>query len=142
MPKKLIMTIVLGLGSIACSSTTPRISDPMACVARLTLPRYAPIASNARVTIEGLTASVRLASDGTVQTISLDSPPESKKKMLFFERPVEAALRGSTFRPGCGAVAVTLVFDFRLSTQGDEDGRVVFRHPNHFEVFDSRPVIQ
>jgi hypothetical protein len=113
----------------------------MTCVERLAIPRYPPIASSARVSVDGLTASVRLALDGSVQAVVVNSPSSAGSAEKLSYPSVRKSLRASTFRPRCGDRLVSMVFEFRLSAQADEEGRVAFCHPNRFEVFDTTPLV-
>lgn len=140
---KLELVVIFGLIAAGCSQPAPALDQAgPACVDRLVIPRYSPIASSARVAIQGLEVSVRLAAGSAVESVALGAPSGSESALKLLEGSVEASMRASTFRPDCGGKAVSLVFDFRLSGSRDEDGRVVFHPPNRFEVFDTRPLVE
>jgi hypothetical protein len=126
----------------SCRSAADPAADAMECLDRLLVPRYPPIASSARISIEGLGVTVHLNADGAVQSLAFNVPAGSENKAKLFTPSLEQDVRASTFRRGCQDSAVNLVFDFRLSTQAETDGRAAFRAPDHVEVFDSRPVVQ
>lgn len=114
----------------------------MNCVERLLMPRYPPMASSARVSIQGLRVSVRLSADGTVKSITFDVPAGAERTAPLFTPSLEETVIASTFRSGCEARIISLVFDFRLSEQSETDGRAAFKAPNHVEVFDTQPLVQ
>ncbi|MCM3878838.1 MAG: hypothetical protein ND807_01905 [Vicinamibacterales bacterium] len=142
--KLFLPALLAALASASCTrSTVPPKAQGMACIERLTIPAYPPIASAARVALEGLTVSLRLAPDASVQSISFDaaSDPASMRKRKLFEGSVESALRASVFRKDCGDQVVTIVIDFRLSGERGTDGRISLLYPNHFEVFDTAQIV-
>ena len=140
---RLLLPVLLVAGATNCSSSsTNRTTTSLDCVDRLSISRYPALASNARASVQGLTATIRLNPDGTVSSLAFDMPERFNAQAKLLTPSLEKDLRGSTFRSGCDDRAVTLVFDFRLSLGPETEGRVTFTAPNHFEVFDTIPVVQ
>ncbi len=110
----------------------------MACIERLQLPEYPPIAASARVTGD-VVVRVRL---GTSREVLLEWADAASRPLLsLFDRAIERAVDESTFSPACGGRSIALVFEFRLTQEKvpDEFRAVAFRFPNRFEIIAVSP---
>jgi hypothetical protein len=112
----------------AFAQTNQDADSNMACVDRLEMPVYPPLANAARIT-GSVTATVVVASDGSLQTQAVGH------KLLA--PAVEKAIRASTFLVTCGGKSVRLVFNFVLAENLAPDKlsqRVSFGYPNQFWI--------
>jgi hypothetical protein len=123
----LFLLVLLGMSAIAQTETN------MACVERLQIPAYPPLAVQARI-VGVLTASVRLGSDGSITKISSLFAPTSEKENLL-KSAVEESLRASTFAKSCAGQQVRLVFNF-VVTQAKTSTQLKFSfgYPNQFWI--------
>jgi TonB family protein len=109
----------------------PQSDSGAACIERLEIPTYPPLASRAR--IHGtVTTFVLLSSEGSMQSIKTKVKPDDATRAPIFVRPVEAAVRQATFRPACGGQTVVIVFHFELGEKLKQS--VMFGYPNTFWI--------
>ena len=129
----LASSIVLGARQVEETSN-------VACVKRLQLPIYPPIAQDARLSMS-LTTAIVLASDGSAQSISFEriSGERADLAKLFFSE-LERAMRRSQFSSTCGGKTVRLVFEFRMNGN-PPDKMMWFGFPNRFEVWEVSPPV-
>ena len=105
----------------------------MACVERLEIPTYPPLAKQARIA-GVLTASVRVGADGSIGNISSQFVPESTKSVMFASA-VEESLRASMFAKSCAGKQVRLVFNFVIAEPGaSTQVNSSFGYPNQFWI--------
>jgi hypothetical protein len=112
----------------ALAQSNQEADSNMSCVERLQMPRYPPLADQARIS-GTVTATVLVASDGSPQTKAAGHP--------LLAPAVEKAIRASVFLKACGGKSVTLVFSFVLGENFDPDKlpqRVSFGYPNRFWI--------
>jgi outer membrane biosynthesis protein TonB len=105
----------------------------IACVERLEIPAYPPLAMQAR--IAGVfTASMRIGADGSIGNISSQFVPESTKSVMFVSA-VEESLRASVFAKSCAGKQVSLVFNFVIAEPGASTQlKFSFGYPNQFWI--------
>lgn len=111
-------------------------AEHMACIEKLEVPLYPALAAQARIA-GTVTANVKLNPGGTVNTISLSVEAKTKSAKGVLGPPVESALRSSSYRGGCEAKPITLVFDFVLGENFLPNGqkqKVIFEYPNRFTI--------
>jgi hypothetical protein len=100
----------------------------MSWVERLQMPVY-PALANAAAIRGSVTATVVVASDGSLQTKAVGQP--------ILVSAVEKAIHGSVFLKTCGSKSVRLIFNFVLGENLDPDKlpqRVSFGYPNQFWI--------
>ena len=122
--------------SVGCAQRASTDSTDMACIERLDLPSYPSIADSARVEA-GLSAAVKLAQDGKVETVSMTVTSGMEYAAKLFYPAVEKAMKASTFLPMCGGKTVHVAFDFPFPSRNDAGETVQtvrFRNPNRFEI--------
>ena len=137
------LTLVLIISSVlvglSCAKAAPEDRLNMACVTRLQLPLYPPIARSSLVTVR-MTAAISLANEGSVQSITFEgisgTNPDLAK--LFFPE-VERSLRASQFASTCGDKTVRLIFSFQMDRH--PPAGVWFEFPNRFEIEAELPMI-
>ena len=114
----------------------------MDCVERIQIPRYPPLAEQAR--IEGsITASVLLSSDGTVHDIETTAESRFRQAKNLFGSPVETVIRAAKFRSGCSEKIIKLVFHFDLSGASPHPGESFsFGYPNVFWIVAEAQTVQ
>jgi TonB family protein len=114
----------------------------MDCVERIQIPRYPPLAKQAR--IEGsITASVVLLSDGTVHDIETTVESRYGHAKDLFGSPVEKVIKAAKFRSGCSEKIVELVFHFDLSGASQNPGESFsFGYPNAFWIVAEAQTVQ
>jgi len=99
-----LFLLISGLAAVAQTETN------IACVERLEIPTYPPLAQQARVA-GVLTASMQLGADGSIVEISSQFAPTHKKEGMLVS-VVEESLRASTFAKSCAGKQVRLIFNF------------------------------
>jgi outer membrane biosynthesis protein TonB len=102
----------------------------IACIERLDIPAYPPLAKQARIS-GAVTADVIVAPDGSAQSITSTTESETRPHPILLSS-VERSLRTSTFAKTCAGNHVKLVFNFVLS-----EGMapiVSFGYPNRFWI--------
>ncbi len=128
------------LGSVVLAQDQRSVeAAAMACIERLQLPEYPPIAVSARVRGD-VTVRVRL---GASREVSLEWAGD-RSSQVWFRPPIERAIRESTFSPACEGRSIALVFEFRASRKDgvpDEFRAVAFRFPNRFEIIAAEPTV-
>jgi outer membrane biosynthesis protein TonB len=123
----LLLVAFAGLPAIAQTETN------IACVERLDIPTYPPLAKQARIS-GVLTGVVLLGADGSVAKISSEWAPASKKEGMFASA-VEESIRASAFAKSCAGKQVKLVFNFVLSEAGTSTQiKFSFGYPNQFRI--------
>ena len=118
------------LAAVSATAFAQEAESNMACVERLEMPVYPPLAAAARIS-GSVTATGVLASDGSVRTTF--SPGAHR----LLPPAVQKALGGSSFRKDCIGKSVTLVFNFAFGKELDPDRlpqRVSFGYPNQFWI--------
>ena len=86
----------------------------IACVERLEMPLYPPLAIQAHV--EGtVTASVLLSPQGSAQLITTEFDSRTRKVYGALIHVVEDAIREGAYRPNCAGRTVVLIFDFKIA---------------------------
>jgi len=120
--------LIAGL-KIGTAQTLVEPNTNIACVERIQIPAFPPLARMARVE-ETINAAVLLSSRGSVRAIS------TGKGHPLFLPSVEGVIRAATFHSECAGKTVTLVFDFRLAGLGSEQPMqsVTFGAPNKFSI--------
>jgi outer membrane biosynthesis protein TonB len=102
-----------------------------ACIERLQIPDYPPLAIQAAIS-GTLTTSVVLSPQATVQSINTDAKMARGAGAPILVVPVENAVRQATFRPNCGGQTVVMIFHFEfgktLSYKPKQS--VMFGYPN------------
>ena len=107
----------------------------MACVERLPVPAYSPLAIQAR--IEGtVTASVLLSPHASVEKITTDFMSKTPKITGSLIQSVEDAIRGAAFHTYCGDKTIVLIFDFKIAGQPADNPKQSdsFGYPNKFWI--------
>src|SRR5262249_50886232 len=95
------LPLVMSLGAFGCSQHEPADSSNMMCVQRLEIPSYPSIAQAARSSIE-VSAAIKLANNGTVQSVVLEGAANSSpQKEGLFRPTIEQTIRASAFDPAC-----------------------------------------
>jgi hypothetical protein len=137
--KSALALLLIGASVLsACSkqSAAPTNDDKMACVDKLELPSFPAIADSARVEA-GVSATVLLAKDGTVEKVTMGPTTGLEYAAKLFYPAVEKAMKASTFQASCGGTTVVLAFDFPFplrSESGETVQTVRFKTPNRFEI--------
>ena len=106
----------------------------MACVERLEIPAYPPLAGWARIS-GTVIATIKLTSVGAIESRSFAVEPSSAKTHL--SPAVNGALSDSVFAKNCGGKAVTLIFTFLIGDPYDRRGttdRMSFGNLNQFWI--------
>jgi hypothetical protein len=131
-----LLYLLLVTASLGCASQATTDDTQMACVQQLEVPSFPAIADSARVEA-GLNASILLATDGSVEKVSMQVTSGMDYAGKLFFPSVEKAMKASKFLPSCAGRSVQLAFDFPFPTRS-ENGETVqtvrFRHPNRFEI--------
>lgn len=120
------------------AAQTKQPDSNVACVERLQIPAYPALANAAR--IEGtITAAVRLSPQSSIERITSEvSAPSTRNAQPMLTSAVERTIRDAKFRADCAGKAVTLVFEFKLVTDG-VDEKHFFEPPNKFLIL-SKPI--
>jgi hypothetical protein len=129
-------TALLIIVSAACASQISKDDRELACVQQLELPSFPAIADSARVEA-GVSAAVRLANDGSVENVSMQTTSGMDYAGKLFFPSVEKAMKASKFMASCAGSTVHIAFDFPFPTRsetGETVQTVRFMHPNRFEV--------
>jgi len=102
-----------------------------ACIERLQIPDYPPLAKQAAIS-GTLTTSVLLSTLATVQSISTDAKMARGAGAPILITPVETAVRRATFRPNCGGQTVVMIFHFEFGEAVSYTPKqsVMFGYPN------------
>ena len=118
---------------LSCAQPTPEDHLNMACVSRLRLPFYPPIAHSARFG-GTMTTAISLAKGGSVQSIALEniSGPSPDVAEKVFRPEIERAMGASQFAAACDGRTVRLTFVFEIN--GRPPTSVWFDFPNRFEI--------
>jgi hypothetical protein len=134
--RSILFTVLIAAGVKAGFAQNPFEADSnIACVERIAMPVYSPLAQQTR--LEGtITASALLSPRGTVEKVTTDFSARSSKVTGALIRSVEDAVRGGSFRPGCGGKTVTLIFDFKIAGQPSDNPKQTdsFGYPNKFWI--------
>jgi hypothetical protein len=86
--------------------------------------------------------AIDLKPDGAIDAIRYPRAARPSSQSLLLHPEIEGALRRSRFGPRCDA-AVTVVFEFRLLSNVDDNYRAVtYAYPNPFEIAASSPTVQ
>ena len=104
--------------------------NPLSCVENLTIPRYNPLARQARLT-GTITANIWLGTDGSTKVTI-----EEKAHKPLVEM-VRKSIARSVFRPNCRNIAFKILFDFKVSgdpTSSTDYDSISFSYPNHFII--------
>lgn len=130
------MAMLLAVGLQAGAAQNPfEPESNMACVERLPMPVYAPLAQQTR--LEGtITASVMLSPRATVEKITTDFAAKTSKVTGALIRSVEDAVRGANFRANCGGKTVVLIFEFKIAGEPSDKPKQsdAFGYPNKFWI--------
>lgn len=106
----------------------------IACVERLEIPTYPPLAKAARIA-GALTASLTVGLDGSAQGVTLTTESGTRPHPIL--RPsVEKSVGASSFARACAGKTVTLVFHFELGEKLTDSLQPItsFGYPNHFWI--------
>jgi hypothetical protein len=106
----------------------------MACVERVEIPAYPPLAKAARIA-GAITASLAVGPNGSAQSVTLTTEPGTRPNPIL--RPsVEKSVGASSFGKACAGKTVTLVFHFELGEKLTDSPQpiVSFGYPNHFWI--------
>ena len=125
-----LLTLFLSL-SLAAAGQAPE--SNIACVERLEIPPYPPLAGQARVS-GTVIATVKLTADGSIESRNLAVEPSSAKLLV---PAVDGALSDSVFSKNWVGTSVTLVFNFVQGDEFDRRGpkdRVSFGNSNQFWI--------
>lgn len=117
--------------------TMAQMETNIACVERLDIPTYPPLAKAARIA-GALTTTVLVGSDASVEKIASEWDSQwasgSKADGIFLPT-VEKSLRASTFAKSCAGKKVTLVFNFVLAESLlPQETKFSFGYPNRFWI--------
>jgi hypothetical protein len=125
------LLILAGLPLMAQTETN------IACLERLEIPTYPPLAKQARIA-GALTVAIQLGPDSSVGNVSSEWSPQwaSVAKMAgIFVPVVEKSLRESKFAKSCSGKKVTLVFNFVLAESLlPQEIKFSFGYPNQFWI--------
>ena len=125
-----LLTLLLSLSQAAAGQAP---ESNIACVERLEIPSYPPIAGWARIS-GTVIATVKLTADGSIESRNLAVEPSSAKLLV---PAVDGALSDSVFSKTCVGKSVTLVFNFVQGDEFDRRGttdRVSFGNSNQFWI--------
>ncbi len=116
-------------------NATAQTNPNMACIERLEVPTYPPLAGAAR--ISGVVIpTVLLGDGGSVASISFTA--DNGKPHPILVHAAEKSLRNSTFARTCAGQQVKVVFNFKLEGGPVSRGRwipsVSFIYPNEFWI--------
>jgi hypothetical protein len=112
----------------------------IACVERLQMPAYSPLASAARV--QGtITVSVPLSAAASPERVTTESTGETPTGLRLLVPSIESAIKGATFRSNCGGKTVTLVFRFQIEGKAVDNPKtsLAFGFPNRFWITTQEP---
>jgi len=133
------LLVVMCLGAFGCSQRETADSSNMMCVQRLQIPSYPPIAQAARSSI-AVSAAIKLANDGTVQTVVLEGTANSSpQKEGLFRATIEQTIRASAFDPACANKMVRVSYVFKMDAARDVTASW-FGYPNRVEVWAVTPL--
>jgi hypothetical protein len=133
-----LLTMVIGLTGLSCAKAVPEDRLNLACVTRLQLPFYPPIAQSAAVGLR-MTVAIVLADGGAPQSIAYEDISGTMPDARLFFPEIERAVKGSQFAPTCSGKTVRFTFAFRLDR--DPPKAIWFETPNRFEIAAAEPFI-
>jgi len=122
--------------SMSSSGPQAALESPLACVERLDVPMFPPVADAARL-ITTLSAAVKVGPDGRAADVAFQVLAGMDVRSDIFKTPVEKKLRDSKFSVACAGRTVTLVFAFIYPTREENSlgvQMVTFVAPNRFEI--------
>jgi hypothetical protein len=144
MSRNAAAVLMLSALLVPCSlaaQDAPSSAAGLTCIERLEMPQFPRIAQALRVRPD-IEASLILKVDGSVETTRLSSSAPASVVKLF-EPEINRAIRSSRFSANCTTRVVTVVFQFRLTGNVDDDFRgVAFIFPNRFEIVASEPRVE
>lgn len=115
----------------------------MACLERLEIPRYPPLATQAR--LEGtITASVLISPEGLAKQVDTQAESRLATAKSIFGSPVWKVISEATFRSECAGKTVVVVFHFNLAgvSQSNPKQTFSFGYPNVFWIVSETPHFQ
>jgi TonB family protein len=125
------------------ASPSEQVDSNIACVERLELPSYPPLAAHAgrQATI---TASVLLTPQGTVKQVDTKAESSFSQAKSLFDAPVRKVISEARFRPDCAGKTVWLVFHFDLNggLPVNQRGSTSFGYPSNFWIVSEGVVTQ
>ncbi len=140
-------TIAAALLSGTASGQTDRplpwqADSNIGCVERLEIPRYPPLATQAR--IEGtITASVLISPEGVPKPLGTEAASKFAQAKNLLSQPVWKVISDGKFRSDCAGNIVKLVFHFTLKGISNNPRQTVsFGYPNVFWIASETPHYQ
>ena|SRR5258706_3987601 len=130
----LVVLLIAGL-NVGWAQNPFEPESNIACVERLPMPAYSPLARQAR--IEGtVTASVLLSPQAAVELITTDYESRKSSVTGALIHSVQDAIREAAFHRNCAGKTIVLVFDFKIAGPSSDNPKQSdsFGYPNKFWI--------